>query len=517
MADGLQQVQLRIDSILGGMAPTFHLSGADQFLDSVAIDPEFVNSATKRPSMNIMPTRYQRVLTLDSEAPMWISGAQTTTGVFVYGSGGTLYALSSALVPDPEGGLVQPTAGAGNGMVVYNDYVYMATATDIYRFGPLSATAPTLSADGYWRSSSGFGQAAMTDTEYPGIRNLEYPNHPMHFHNNGKVYMGDYDGEGLIHVFETTATGTGSTATFAKLRLPTGYLPMDIESYGTDLAILATPRQTFSSGAIPRPGVDSALFLWDAIDRTYYRSVPIKEAVATALVNKNGELYVVAGKMDAGVRLLKYLGGDSFQVLDSKDAGSPPPAGAFDAVGNSVTWGSYTDILASGACLYSHGYRSGKLPGNSVNSIAKARETGTNPIISSVKLVTNERYPLIGVRSDTGFGVDSVGGSGAFDSGFQTKVFNIGNEFRIRRIRFPLTAAVSSGVIINVSIITDNFTTTHTLDQINNTDHSGLQLIDFRDIDTRGFSNFFLQFTFTGTTQVGIALPILIDVDIYEQ
>ena len=53
-------ITIKVDSILGGVSPTKYLSQSAQFLDSIAIDPEFpITDTGVRPSGIIKPVAYE--------------------------------------------------------------------------------------------------------------------------------------------------------------------------------------------------------------------------------------------------------------------------------------------------------------------------------------------------------------------------------------------------------------------------------------------------------------------------
>lgn len=531
----IKRHQIRIESILGGFTPTFELGAENQYLDGIGIDPEAIGSIggiTGKVLGAIMPTLPSPVLTTSTlgEAPMWISGAPETTGVFVYGSSGSVYALSNTLGLDGDGSQWKLSPSNGNGMVTYNDYVYFSTDSTIYRLGRLSATAPTMAE--YWNttlSGSYFVRESFSAPSYPNTRNITYPSHVLHFHNDGKVYVADYDNSGntdtphggIIHRFKTDPIGGNGTAEWAQLVLPPGFMPTALESYGTDLAILCSPEAKYSSGAIPRTG-NSALFLWDTVNATYYRHVPIKETVATAMKVKNGELYILAGNIDTDVKLMKYLGGEAFQTLAVINEGSPPPASAMEIFGNAVLWGGHVTVPTTASGVFQYGYRTGQLNPNALNMPIRIKDsTNTLPITTLVRSIRRNAYPVVGWRTDSSaaYGLDSITNSGVTQaSRWRTKVYNIGQPFRIRRIRIPLTNGLLSGDSIVPIVYVDNNYTSTTLKTINTTNFSSSErIIDFDSISISGYSNFYIDFSFEGTNQLGFVPPIIIDYETDER
>lgn len=523
----MAKLDLKINSILGGFSEMFIYSGEDQYLDAIGIDTEAIGgigNITNKSVGVVQPTSQTQVITSSSlgEAPMWILGSSNTVGAFVYGSGGSVYALNSLLALDGDGSQWKPTSGAGNGMVGYGDYMYFATDTDIARLGPLSATAPTM-VHNYWSSSdNGLGQAALTNTTYPTARNVEYPNHVLHAHNDGYVYVADYaNGQGMIHSFNITSAGA-TTATYQDLNLPPGLLPMDIKSYGTDLAILCMPLVAAGGTSLSKR-LPSLLVFWDTYSNNFYRTVPINEPWATALHNRNGELFVLSGDFASSVKVLKYLGGESFSVLSNINDGTPPPACAVDSSGDALFWGGYCIYPAAAAGAYSYGYRTGRIPPAIHMPLRISDSNGTSPEVTMLKFIrAGSPYPYIGWRTDGSgsgytFGIDRITTAGIQASRWRTKVFNIGKRFKINKIIIPMINPVAAGDSITPTIYVDNAYTSTTIKAINSTNYpNGNRIVEIDGLNVFGYSNFFIDFSFASNTGQGFTLPIEIYLDVYE-
>lgn len=523
MIGKLKTIKLKIESILGGRSPLWQMGGENQFLESIGIDPERTYTNKAKAIGSIQPVGSTALATGSSltDTPMWIIGTNTSTGIYVYGAGGTLYTYSSTFTVQDDGGVGKVTGGAGDGACVYNDYIFLATKTDISRYGPLSSAA--IMEEEFWSAAGHCNMAALTDNSasFIGTRSITYPEHVMHVHNDGYVYIGDYSGgRGLIHAFYFANDGTGTTATYAALTLPPGYIPTDIKSYGTDLAVLCSPKIDYALGARPKPQ-NSGLFLWDTVSDNFYRHVPINEALATAMVNKNGELYILSGALDQGGKLSRYLGGYSFQDLCQFEEGTPPPAGAVDALGNMVVWGVWGTVPTTYAGIMSYGHRNGALPKTASKTIMRISDTtNTLPVVSSLKFIGMSGYPRLGWRTDTSakYGIDgATTAPTAFANVFSSKPFNIGKPFTIRRITIPLSAAVAAGTSIMAKVYVDNETRNYDLPDINNTNFTSSEwIIDFPNLAISGKMNFYLQFTWGGTAEVGLVPPIDIEVEVYD-
>lgn len=507
-------------SILGGMSETYDFSTEGQYLAALGIDPELILANKVKPSNTIAPTKYSEFsgIELDS-APMWITGAPTTTGVYVFGANGTLIAYNGATMttgvsigtPTSDGTTALP--GQGDGLIAYNDYIYAALRDDVARYGPLSATAPSWT-NSYWVGS--LGQSAISSSAtYPGIRTVTYPGHVLYTHNDGRTYVSEYDGSnGRLHSFTTDANGTNGSATYNDLTLPPQMMPTAVCRYGEDIAVLCTPQGRYDLGTIPK-SQGAALYFWDAIaTHRFYREIPIHEPIATGMVNKNGELFVLAGNIDTGVKLLKYIGGDSFQTLVALPEGSPPPAGAVDAVGNMIAWGGYVTYPTDAAGAFTYGHRSSKLPTEALHHIARiSQTTDILPIVTCLRFLQRSNNPVIGWRTDTGFGVDKKSG-GTYSSIFQTRKFLVNKPGTVKRIRFSLGSIMQSGVVIQPSVYVDNEAANTSLDQINPTNYSSSErFIDLQGLQVNFKNDFYVRFDFTGTQEIAIQLPIEIEVE----
>uniref|UniRef100_A0A6H1ZDX8 Uncharacterized protein n=1 Tax=viral metagenome TaxID=1070528 RepID=A0A6H1ZDX8_9ZZZZ len=508
-----------INSIAGGIQATGNYGGEGQFLASLGIDPEYPLGTLDRPSGAIASPVYQQFSSdhmTSATTPMFITGAKTTTGVFVYGANGSLVTYSDALLAVTEDGIGNLATSSGNGMTDYNDYIYCATNTDIQRFGRLSQTAPAFSGS-YWVTS--LGQSALTNSTYPGTRTVNYPNHFLYPHNDGYLYILDYDGaNGRIHALITSSDGTGGSAEWDVVQLPPGFMPTCAAPYGTDIAIIMTPQGYNSSQK-------AKMALWDTVrGNKPYRFVEIGEPLATAAVNKNGELIIFAGDLGGGCKVLRYLGGESFEALASVNEGSPPPAGAVDVRGDCLAWGGHVDYPATAAGIFTLGHRSFGMPKFAMHNIARATSTGTFPIVSCLKFLQRTDYPVFGWRTDTpdDYVLNKIGGAGSHASVFQSAPINVGKNFIIRRLKIKLSAAVAATTIITPTIYVDNELASFTagdagLLAINSTNYANSErFIDMRDLSINGQHNFYLRLDFTGTDTNSVILPIVFEIEPYD-
>lgn len=524
-------IKYTIDSILGGQSPLYHGAGKGQFLTSQAIDPEV--NINGKPSGFILPVGYAKFSSsVPSGAPMWIVTNPINDKHYVYAADGEFYSYSSTLASETS--ISTGISGAGNGAAYYNDYIYLATPTQVYRYGTLSsglAMSNALIANGElldgWNAGS---DTLLTNTTYPGTRNMVYPNHAMFAHADGFLYLCDYSATlgGLIHRIGTDASGTNAGSQYNVLDLPLGVRPFAISNYGTDLAIVGSV--VGSSTSVNQGG--SYLFLWNTTDDSFYRQIPIPSPWATAVINRSGTLVIWGGTQDFGYQVFEYTGGYEVNQIWDSMAGSPPPAGAVDTFGNHVAWGSYVNsgggigVTTDAATIMTHAYQNERLGRQAIQNIGVVDTANTLPIITALKYVQqqqNQKYPIMGWRTDSAaaYGLSKRDASATKDATFRSSVFNIDKSFKVREIRIPLTGETASGLTATVKIWYDDASTSKTLTTINSTNYPSSRHIKYNHSEieeaaTAGYvgkSNFFLEVAFTGTSAIGAALPIEVTVE----
>lgn len=520
---------LEIKSILEGWSLTNYFGTEGQFNSSIGIDPDYPVGTDTKTSGIIVPTRYEKFSASEFTGyPNWLINNTKTNNTFAYTSDGKLHSFNSSLAmrATDEAGTSLPitiTGGAGNGAVYYNNFIYAAEATDVSQYGGMDQGASIAKTENVWTGAK-FGKSALTNTTYPSIQGVPLPNHPMHYHNDGSVYFGDVvAGQGVIHrmttkkvTIEGDTNGTVIASAFNALDLPFGYYPTDIESWGTDLVISAiqTTDSTINQGK-------AALFFWVVTNTdSFYRQVTLPDPLVTALLNVNGILYVWTGNSSSGVRLSQYIGGDTIREIAYDEDGTPPFAGAVDAVGSRLVWGISTTYPETSASVMSYGSKIEKLP-KGINNIARSTSAGTTPTITSLKYVqqANNSQPrlILGWGDGTNKGLDKLSSSATLNSVFRSKLFNINERFILKRLAIPLAGAVDSNTTITVKIYLDDASSSVTLSTINNTTYPSARRIFYKAaelLDANGINNFYIEIKWTGTTILPVLLPIRISVDI---
>ena len=522
--------KIKIQSIFGGQSPSHYFSTESQYNSSIGIDPDQAISSTNlKTSGAIVPTRYEKFSATEVTGyPMWLISQNKTTNSFVYASDGKLHSFDSniAMRATDEASTALPisvTGGNGSGAVYYNNFIYLAEATDISQYGGMDQGASIAKTENVWTGAK-FGKSALTDTTYPSINGVEMPNHVMHAHGNNAVYIADVvDGQGVLHKLQTSKTtiegDTNNGSEFNALDLPFGFYPTCIASWGTDIVVGAI--QTLDSSV--NQG-EARLFFWDTFNSSFYNEVPLSDPLVTAMLNVGGHLYIWSGAAQGGCRLSRYLGGDFLQEELLIEDAFPPFAGAVDALGGRVSWGATTTYPEASVSVFSYGSKTANLP-KGLHNTDKSTSAGANGVMGAIKYVqqaTSEQPKVImGWGDDSAKGLDKASSSATFSNVWRSKVFNINKRFRVNRIKIPFGADLANNMTITPKVYVDNDVSTGSaLTVINTTNYSaGDKKVIYKspDIEANGETNFFLELNFAGTVTLPVLLPIEIDIELLDE
>lgn len=527
---------LTIENILEGWSTTDYFSSKGQYNSSLGIDPDYpaTSSATKTSGV-IVPTRYEKFSGTELDGyPNWIITNNKTSDSYVYTTTGKVHSFDSSIAMRATDAATSPasfpitiTGGAGNGACYYNNFNYFAEATDISQYGPLltagGAATSVVKTENVWTGGK-FSKTALSNATYPSLQGVPIPNHPMHVHTDTSMYIGDtLAGQGIIHRLNTKkgtdegdTNGTTVPSAYNALDLPFGFYPTDIESYGTDLAILAiqTTNSTINQG-------NAVLFFWDPTNTdSFYRQINLPDPIATALKNVNGVLNVWSGNASNGVRVSKYIGGETLSEIGLLEEGTPPFAGAVDALGSRLVWGISTTYPETSGSVMALGSKNDSLP-KGLHNIARSTASGTRPTVTSVKYVqqANNIQPrvIMGHGTTTDWGLDKLSTTATFNNVWRSKVFNINQRFVVKKLAIPLAGAVDANTTITVKIYLDDFSSSITLPVINNTNYPSKRKVLFKATDlltATGENNFCIEIKWTGTTSLPVLVPINLKVDI---
>lgn len=513
----------KLDSIIGGMQPlAFGDQPKNTYNQAIGIDPDFPgnDNVSNRTGGIISPSLYGKFSSTEiTGAPMWISTNPKNALTYVYCADGKFVSYDSSFTSGGSTSIGTPTSGAGNGMAYYNNYIYLATPTNISRYGPLNS--PSLS-NTFWTGT--LGLTALSNWTAPSFRSVSFPNHAMKVHTDGFLYFCDVistsfattsiQGKGVIHRIGTSKTtdegDTNNGSAYDVLELPFGYYPIAIESYGTDLAIVAvysaTGDQSINQGR-------AAMFLWDTFSAIPFKQIQIPDPIVSGIYNNNGNLYVFSGNLNDGFRVSAYDGADAMRQVLFFESGSSPFQGAIDAYEDKMLFGSYSYYFQSNdgyPVVYSYRSKNSDLPA-ALHCPIVASTLGTLPVVTAIKVAqqANNTRPrsIVGWSSTSpAYGLDKFAGSGSLRSQFKL-FFPFERPVSLISIRVLLDRAVDSGTSITPTIyVDDNLQTISSLGVINNTNYSGKTTIVYQRPELRVVSNenIVLSFAWSSTTSIGI-------------
>lgn len=199
---------LEIESIAGGISPTAFDDSKDGYHAGLGIDPDMADNTILRPGGIIKPIAYAEFSGAEvNVAPMWLRTTPKNELLYTLLANGKFISYSSAL--GSETLIATATSCTGNGMVYYNNYIYIFRGVEVDRYGPIDGTPAYTTA--IWTTataSNGFNQKAIQNRSYPQANQQALPNHVAHVHSDGALYFCDVlpDGKGTIHKIKTAPT-----------------------------------------------------------------------------------------------------------------------------------------------------------------------------------------------------------------------------------------------------------------------------------------------------------------------
>lgn len=516
---------ISIEQIFDGMMPSANFGKEGQYLAGIGIDPDMpvTDSAVKTGGV-IRPVKYAKFSGSEVNShPVAIITNPKNELTYTILRNGKLISHTSGLGTEV---LVGTVAGsqASHGFY-YNNYIYIlgtgASHDDVSRYGPLDGS-PSL-VDNVWKGSTLGTQTALVDSTYPATRHsVQFLNHFGWGHIDNKAYFLDYKaGVGYVHFIKTLKTSaegdTNDGSTYGALDLPYGYLPMVGESYGNDVVVAGSP----GTGTVITQG-RAVLFFWNTADDSFYRAVPLPDPICTGLKYDNGILYGISGNLSGGVRLWRYVGGDTIETLKYIEEGHPPLQSAVDYFGNRIAWGAFGSYPVPFAGLLAYGSKSDLFPRGLHNiAVSSLTPSASNGLITAVRQVEQGgALPRFVIGGTDGSNTNLDKKSTTYGTHvWRSRVFNIGRNFSVTRIFLPLTAAVAANMTIVPKLIFDYETASATGTTINSTNYPNSEKRIKMSSDnfangTSGKNNFCLELTFSGTALIGVGLPILIELEV---
>lgn len=300
----------------------------------------------------------------------WFARNGTTT--YAYGNGGKIYSKAS-------GGawtlLRTVASSSGQGLAVFNDYLYYTQNAQLGRYGPLSGAAAFT--DNY--------QTLNTDTLW----------HPLKVYLN-KLCVGN--GRSLA-TLDNSATWTASF-----FQIPIDWKLKCFEVKGDFLYMGSWKGIAITDNEI------GGLFSWDGTAATYNSVEYINESGVNALVNENDTLYIAAGTKG---NLYEYAGGKFFKIkrIPSIGVGKtaeiyPGAMTGFNGYLHLGTAGSTTSTtLNQGIYTWSQAEKNYPVVLNFDYPISTGTTTGTSLAIGSVFGASpTELY--VGWQDNSTYGID---------------------------------------------------------------------------------------------------------------
>lgn len=531
--------KIKIESILGGHAPTSHFAKVDQFRACLAIDPAqpiddsdsvfaSIASGLLRPAA---AQEFSGGATLGA-APLWMIPNPKNANLYIYDALGSAYsapATFASLTALADAG--ELSNSLGNGGEYYDNYIYLSKSTTVARYGPLDGT-PLFNGD-YWVTT--LGKTALSNTTYPTSYKslLQYPNHFLKRHSDGRLYLLDVVGnQGYVHYIKTTKTtvegDTNSGSTYGALTFGYGLWPICAESFGADLAIAFYEG---SSGNLRQARAKIAF--WDTTSTNFNKIIWVEypDTIITAMKNVNGVLYVVSGNVNAqGWRLTRFLGGYQFEEVYYSETGEPCLPGAIDAILNQCLVGTFTTVPEAAGVVIAHGLQKNAL-GRPIIGTMRATGGNSSTVVTAVLAADNNELgfqtPVIGWSKGSGVGNNGLDRQGttynAAPSVWWSQTYRVGSTFRISSIRIPFAQAMAANMTLNVTVYTDDGSGTYTgatygLPTLNNTTlPNGERFVSLKTQNIEGFQNFFIELRWTGSALLTVNLPIEIDFEVIDE
>lgn len=516
---------LTINQIFKGVSPSQYFGAEGTYNASVAVDPDLpILSTDVRTSGFAVPVGYSVFsgANVTSHVVRIINNPKNTLTYAIL-SNGRIISYTSALGSETLVGTV--SGGAAVWGEYYNNYIYIFKPTNVSRYGPLN-NSPTL-VDDVWTGATLGSLTALTNTTYPTLRSVSVPNHAAFVHGDGSMYFIDFiNGQGLIHRITTRkvtdegdTNGTVVASAYNVLDLPFGFYPTSITSFSTNLLItgIYTIDTTVNQGK-------SAFVIWDPTNTTSFTLGPVflSDPLLTASLNVNGAVVLFSGNAQNGVRLSKYVGGESVQEMVFQEEGLPPFAGAVDSLGSRVVWGGFsTSPTTLNACVFAYGSKDSRLPVG-LHNIIKTSSAGTTPTVTALKYSLQSSNvtpkPLVAWKDGTTQGIDQYSTTATLASKMRW-MFNVGTKFNITRLSIPLAGAVGSTTTITPTLYFDDLSTPLVLTGINNTNYPAKRKVLYKGPELQGAigqNNFVLELAWTGTNPLPVALPIGISIDLKE-
>jgi hypothetical protein len=154
----------------------------------------------------------------------------------------------------------------------------------------------------------------------------------------------------------------------------------------------------------------------------------------------------------------------------------------------------------------------------------KTSSAGSTPNATSLVLYSQIGLArpklLVGWKDASAQGLDKVSTSATYSAKFRSQPFNVGQKFRLAKLRLALGATLAADMEITPTIYFDDENANMVLDAVNPTNFPSAQrkalYKDTQLESTKGENNFFLELAWTGTAELPIKFPIEIEIETYD-
>lgn len=339
-----------------------------------------------------------------TDLPKWIEHDAVNDKTYAYGDDGKFYVESSGT----WSALTAATTAAGQGMKIWNDYVYLRKTSAVARYGPLSGSASLTQA---WQSSN-----VQTINDHAPM--VEFLGNL--YIANGR-YLGEWD---------------DSVWTYNALTLPVGWKIRSMAVLGENLVMggwIGSNIYDYEKGF---------LWIWNGTDTSVTDFLEVNEGGVSSMHVIDNNLYFIAG---AKGKLYVYTGqvipirGLTNDLTNSQYLDIFP--GAMDSHEGKLMIGlaGVTDSSAITQGIYTYGRTSKNYPRalNIEHTISSGTKTGTTLKIGSIHAVgPNEIY--IGWEDTTATnGIDKISGTSPYTASIYDSLwFDNGNAYSIKELDF---------------------------------------------------------------------------------
>lgn len=298
--------------------------------------------------------------------------AQNNTTIYAYADDGKIHSNASSWTS-----LRTVSNSSGQGLAVFNDYLYYAQNSQLGRYGALSG-APAFT-DNY--------QTLDTDTLW----------HPCKVFLN-KLCVG--------HARKIATLDSSGTWTDAAITLPIGWKIKSLEVKGDLLHIGAWQGTAITDFEI------GAIFTWDGTSTTWNSVEVINESGVNALFNQNDTLYISAGTRG---NIYQYAGGKFYKVKRIPNVGSgkvaeiyPGAMTGFNGIFHIGMAGSTTSTtLPQGVYTWGQVEKNYPVVLNFDYPISTGTTTGTSLSIGAVYGASPTKL-YVGWKDGSSYGIDLI-------------------------------------------------------------------------------------------------------------